>query len=753
MSSSLIQEISGIDVNKALSILEPAGPLSTFLKGYEARKEQQHMMRDIIDAYNGQKIALIEAGTGTGKSMAYLIPAILWALKNNERTVISTNTIALQEQLLLKDIPLVLKALNVDIKAVLVKGMSNYLCMRKLDEALQELRLFPSHESEEINKIEAWSNNTKEGSRSDLPFTATFASWDKVCAENDTCARVKCSYYEQCHFFKARKHAADAQLLIVNHHMLFSDLSYRAEENNYEDTALLPQYRHVILDEAHNIEDIATEHFASRISEMQILRVMGRLAAEKQQSSKTSGKLPLLKEKIAALYKENTPNDVSSILTRLTVDIPGTRRDLQKQIIDTFQYFSDFLQSIGKQQSSNEDTGAGESKLRLLPQHHTHPIWNTAIIPQVKNLTETIMRYLQSLNSIEKDIKILENEKLNEQTKGIRFEITALVKRLEGFSEILLNFISKEIPLQSVRWIEAQKTKTLPNIHLIDAELEISQRLVNFLFTKFPTIILCSATLTTNNKFEFFRQRLGITQKYLTTREITENIYDSPFNFTQQALLVVPANIPNPSEPGFIAAAAESIWKCIQTSRGNAFVLFTSYSMLNTCHQILAKRLEEHRFNLLKQGDSNRHYLLNKFKSIDRSILFGTDSFWEGVDVVGDALRCVIIVKLPFKVPSEPIIQARTEAISARGGDPFSEYSLPNAIVKFKQGFGRLIRNKRDRGCIVCLDTRLINKRYGKMFLESLPKCQQFFAEEELIREKMSDFYKKTYFLTLPPKA
>jgi ATP-dependent DNA helicase DinG len=230
-------------------------------------------------------------------------------------------------------------------------------------------------------------------------------------------------------------------------------------------------------------------------------------------------------------------------------------------------------------------------------------------------------------------------------------------------------------------------------------------------------------------------------------RKISENIYNSPFHYKTQALLAIPTDMPPPNDPQFTKAAAEKIWLAIIASHGNAFVLFTSYRMLEACYRILSQRMQEQRFKVFKQGDENRLALLNKFKNTDRSVLFGTDSFWEGVDVAGDALRCVILVKLPFKVPSEPIIQARTEAIIAKGNDPFAHYSMPNAIVKFKQGFGRLIRNKKDRGCIVCLDTRLLHKAYGKFFLESLPKCQEIFDTSDKIHQAMIDFYRKTYHL------
>lgn len=734
-----------IDTEKALKILQPEGNLSKIIKGFEPRDQQQKMMSNIIEAYNENQIALIEAGTGTGKSIAYLIPAILWAVQKKERSVISTHTITLQEQLLIKDIPLVAKALNVSVKAVLVKGMRNYVCLRKVEEARKEQLLLPPHEAEEFAKIDAWSHSTKEGSRSSLTFEPSGHIWDKVCAENDTCNKNQCPYYQDCHFFKARRDASDAQLLIVNHHLLFADLATRAESENYQDSSILPIYSKVVIDEAHHIEDIATEYFAKKVNQLDLFRTVGRLSAEKE--GKALGKLSQLKETILSHYKSKTPpTEVSSLLSKLNIDLPGIRTDVLKLIADAFDKFYNFIHLIKLPARSSEDQ-SNENKLRILQEHYGHPFWLKEIKGLTNELAGILQKYVQTISSLENALKTLNQEQLNEQTKGIRFEIEALCNRLTAASLVLQEFVQNTTPASKVRWIEAQMLKTMINVYIADAELDIAKALAEYLFSKFNSIILCSATLATNKQFDFVKQRLGLTSEYIHDLTITENIYDSPFDYQRQTLLAIPTDIPNPLESTFTKAAAEKIWDAIQASHGNAFVLFTSYTMLKACYQILQQRLQEHKFPVFKHGDDNRQTLLNKFKATERSVLFGTDSFWEGVDVVGDALRCVIIVKLPFKVPTEPITQARTEAILAKGGDPFMDYSLPNAIVKFKQGFGRLIRNKNDRGCIVCLDTRLITKKYGQQFLNSLPPCQQVFTSSDKLRTHMQDFYKKTYYL------
>lgn len=737
------EELVEIQSDDVLSILDKEGPLAQSLKGFESRPEQKLMMGNILSAFNENHIVLIEAGTGTGKSLAYLIPSMLWSVQRKERIVISTNTITLQEQLLQKDIPLIAKALHLEIKAVLVKGMQNYLCMRKLEESLQESLLLSQPEIEELQKIDAWNSTTRDGSRSSLRFSCSSGVWEKVAAESDTCNRNSCPHFQQCHFFKARRQATEAQILVVNHHLLFADVVSRSEK---EDVGILPSYSRIIIDEAHNIEDVATEYFASKISQMEIIRLLARLTSEK--GGKVYGKLPLIKERLLNIYRSDMPKEASSIYNRLNNDLPFMRREILQLMHETFSLFFEFINLTKVRDMGSEEENSSEKKLRILPFHQAHPSWKEQIIPSTKILIESCKKYIQALSALESDLKQLKNSKLDEQIKGIMYEVNALNLRLQNFCAILNIFTSEPLPPGKVRWIELQSFKTMVNTSLVDANLDIAKILAEMLFKKMSTVVLCSATLTTNKEFNFIRKRLGLTSELLKKCTINEFMYESPFNYPQQALLAMPNDLPNPSEPSFIQKAVDQIWYYLQASRGNAFVLFTSYSMLKVCFNMLEARLKENRFHPLKQGDSDRIFLLNKFKTTDRSILFGTDSFWEGVDVAGEALRCVILVKLPFKVPSEPVIQARSEAILALGGDPFMEYSLPQAIVKFKQGFGRLIRNRNDRGCIVCLDNRLTTKRYGKQFLNSLPKCSQVVASSKEIQEQMTAFYRKTHYLT-----
>lgn len=735
--------IQHLNIGKILELFSINGPIHSELSNFETRSEQLEMVKDIVEAYNENKIALVEAGTGTGKSLAYLVPALLWALKNNQTTVISTNTINLQEQLLFKEIPFLAKVLKINIKAVLVKGMGNYVCLRKVRETQQEISLFPTDEQLELQKIAAWSDSTKDGSKADLPFVPHPNSWEKVCAEGDLCIREKCEFYNQCHFFNARKEAKDAHIMISNHSLLFSDLAVRSISE--KGGGILPDYDKLILDEAHNIEEIATDHFASKASMLYILRILSRLYSEKQ--GKGYGKIALLYRMILKAYAPNLSPDVESLLSKMNLEIPHLRRQLGQLTSDVFASFAEFIHLIHPIQEQQAD-GVKENKLRLLSHYQKHPAWIEEIYPQTKELITQLRKFIQILLSLDVDISHLKDKKIKEQSEGLINEIIVLASRLDKASTTLSSFIEADYPKENVKWVETAKYKNVQHVELIDAKLDISQDLADFLFRKFPTTILCSATLTTNNHFHFIKQRLGLIPSLLQGKPLIEKVYSSPFNYNTQAMLAIPMDLPSPSDSNFIKHAAETILLAIQASRGNAFVLFTSYTNMRHCYSILASKLTEKGFVVLIQGEKSRKRLIEEFKDTDRSVLFGTDSFWEGVDVAGEALRCVIIVKLPFQVPKEPIIQARMEAISAKGGNPFLEFSIPNAIVKFKQGFGRLIRKKNDRGCIVCLDSRIKTQTYGRLFLNSLPDCQKHFIDSKGMHEKMDAFYKDTYYLT-----
>jgi ATP-dependent DNA helicase DinG len=669
------------------------------LPEFEVRDGQLQMFHNVLEAYNNAQTFLIEAGTGIGKSLAYLIPAILWALEKKEPTVIATHTIALQEQLMQKDIPFLFEALDVNLKAVLAKGMNNYVCLRKLSD----------HQNEVPETLLNWSRTATEGSRSELPVLPSSELWEQIGAEAENCTHIKCPHYKECFFFKARRHAADAHLIVANHHLLFADLAIREESDNFDEDVVLPAYKRLIIDEAHHCEDVATHYFAENVSRRSLVHQLGRLI-----SDRGTGKIPSLYRKICEAY----PNG-DLLAEALTLILPVEKRHIVELVNAVFGTLSLYF-GAHKQ----------EEKLRVRDWHLQDSVWIDQVQPVVGQLVKEGKNFLQEVHALEGKLKAMNDPVLDHKCEGLLAEISGICQRIEGLFGTLDAFVFAPLDPTKVRWIEGIP----PDLHLICADLEVAPRLEKSLFSRLPTIVLCSATLATQGVFTFVRKRLGI-------EAAEERIYPSPFNYQKQTLLSVPIDLPDPAHPSFTREASEKIWEYIEISKGGAFVLFTSYSMLRECEKFLSERLHQHHYLLYCQGDENRSALLRKFRTAERAVLFGTDSFWEGVDVAGEALRCVIIVKLPFKVPNDPLFQARSEAIASHGGSPFFDYSLPHAIVKFKQGFGRLIRNKEDRGCVICLDSRLVKKGYGKKFLQSLPECPLIFEPAMKCVEALKTFY------------
>ena len=726
-----------INPEDAAALLSAEGRIARFLKGYEARSQQEEMLRAVVDAFNHRQVALIEAGTGTGKSLGYLIPALLAAQLHGSRTVISTNTINLQEQLLHKDIPFLMNALGLDLKVRLVKGMGNYVCLRKLEEATELSGRLNDQEAEQLASIEEWSKQTADGSRASLPFLPQRTVWDLAGAEPDLCTWHRCAHFKNCFFANARQEAADAHILVVNHHLLFADIVRRAQDENYSEQAVLPYYDHLILDEAHNIEDIAAEYFGSRATRVEASRLMARLASEK------TGKLTELRKRLPSYFKgskQELPEELKPTTARLEVDLPQKRKILIKHFGDLFNAYADWLYLL--QQSATDGESDDEfSKIRLRPHHLKSTQWTQVLLPTTEHLYESLQEFVTSVQQVLIELRKPSAKEFWEQHATLIHDIQALSGRLHQLNQTIKAMVSPEFPQDRVRWVEGSSSQMGNNVHLMNASLDLSAALQEHLFSRFRSITLCSATLTTHNKFSFLCRRLGLDKPPHDGKQVCEYIFDSPFDYTRQALFVCPEDMPLPNENSFQKAATEEIWHAIQASKGSALVLFTSHRMMLQTYQQLEQRCSEGRFPLLKQGDSARHQLLQTFRKTPRAVLFATYSFWEGVDISGDALRCVIIVKLPFKVPSEPLMQARCELLASQGNDAFRDYSLPLAIIKFKQGFGRLIRSRSDSGCIVCLDARLVKKNYGQIFLRSLPACQRCVASTTHVRQALNTFF------------
>ena len=713
-------------IDSLLALIQPGGALSKHLPQFEAREEQQSMLQDVFHAFEQNKIALIEAGTGTGKSLAYLLPAIATVIEKGGRTLVATRTIHLQEQLINKDIPLIEKILGRKLEVALVKGMGNYVCLRKLSDLSVEKQLLSLSERKELDMIEGWAEETADGSKSDLPIVPSVSMWERVQAESDSCTRRKCPFFKNCHFMQARKQAEDANLLVANHHLLFLDLALKEERGDFDEAAVLPSYDHIVLDEAHHIEEVATECFAFRVSKGAVMRILSRMVSARH--SQAVGQISLLRKKVLHFYgKSSDPRSCQSI-QELTFDIPYLHKELTGAFEGLFSSLPLFMEEVN---------ASSDGKLRVLKKHYEVSSWEDGVHTALLKVSTKSQELRAAIHSLEQKLKGLKDEEFKEQSAGLRKEVLSLSDRLLAVGEALLSFSDPQTLGKRVRWIEKKSRKYFDSVDLVDAELEVSHHLNKSLFQRFKSVVLCSATLTSSRSFEFIKQRLGVPED----REVCERLYNSPFDFDKQAILTIPQDILQPSHPQFIQSASQSILDAIKASQGGAFILFTSYSMMKQCLEVLGKKIQELGYPLLVQGEDQRSKLIQLFRSDSRSVLFGTDSFWEGVDVVGRALRLVVITKLPFQVPTEPLIEARSEAISSNGGDPFFNYSLPQAILKLKQGVGRLIRNKRDRGCILCLDSRLIQKPYGKKILKSLPPFSQKVIDSIQIKPTLSQFY------------
>lgn len=729
------QSVQQLQPSEMVELVSEKGSVAKTLKNFEFRPEQQQMIEAVAQSFNHSKVALIEAGTGTGKSLSYLIPSIFWAVQNKQRVVISTNTINLQEQLVNKDLPLLQQALRLPFRSELVKGRGNYVCLSKVEMLEKEgEHLIESEEQGELKAILNWSHKTTDGSRSDLPILPKPAIWEKVACESDNCGRIRCSHYNPCFFFNARRQAASADLLIVNHHLLFSDLAIRGETGRYHEAAIMPAYSHIILDEAHNIEEVATEYFGTQISRLGLLRLLGRFYSLKDRERiRERGLLAFLLAKLKLAEKQIPLKDYLRLIELIQQRILPQRDNLAYAVENSFSEIASFFQSS----ASTPTHSKTESKIRFTDELMKRPDWQSSILLTVLQLIGEIKSFHRLLLLLEKELQGLE-EDVADPLFSLLVELKALTDRVEMTASILGEIFGDPDEMK-VRWVEIRQGKSGPVITLKQAPLSVAELLHEKVFDRFATIILSSATLTTNQHFKYIKSRLGL--QLIPAERLIEVVLPSSFNYLDQVIIGIPKDVPSPDHPDFARELGELVWRSIKVSQGRALILFTSYSLLQRLFKELQARLESEGFQALMQGQAPRHRLLDIFRNDATSVLFATDSFWEGVDVVGESLENVILTKLPFSVPKEPVIEARVEALEREGKNSFLEYSVPQAVIKFKQGFGRLIRSREDYGSIMIFDRRILEKSYGRVFLESLPDCQLVSGEREFVFGRVNDFF------------
>jgi ATP-dependent DNA helicase DinG len=689
-----------IFIQKITELLSSKGLLSKLLPNFTVRDEQIEMAQISGRTFNNNEISVIQAGTGVGKSFAYLIPAILWAEENDETVIISTATTNLQDQLWQKDIPLLHGVFDFEFEAIVVKGAQQYICLDRLQEQSAQLPLtLHRKEQKQLAHIQAWAPGSNNGQKNELPFEPSLKLWREIEVSTTLCLRESCRYFTDCAFIRDRNRIPKAHIVITNHSLLMSDLALRTQSDGY--ASILPEYSRLVIDEAHKFESAVTDALSVTLNPITTRNLLLRI----YNPDSDDGFLV----KIRA-YQKHLPTG------------QGERTSFSRAITKCEQSVSSAIQSMRfffERIMPIVQNNIIPHPAYTVKQSYTNEWLQTEEITDIRdnelnNFSTMLEKISQELYGFQlRFAKLEESEELLRIKKEIQFfreQINQLIRGLE----ILFNEEEDDI-----RWIELPPSADI--ISFRSAPLSVDDFLGPLLFEQMKTIIFTSATLAPGKKFDFFRKSIGL-DAFERERQTT-TLLESPFPYEHNALLLVPTNIPDPSSMNYQQIVNTILPEAVAASKGRALILFTSHGMLRATYETTCSTIEELGYTCISQSESSRAIALEKFREDKGSVLFGTTSFWDGIDVVGESLSLVIIVRLPFSVPDDPIIEARSQQISDEGKNPFLEFQLPLAAMRLQQGFGRLIRTHTDRGIVFCLDKRLITKPYGEYIRESLPPC------------------------------
>lgn len=666
---------------------------------YEEREAQITMFNEVYESLNSDRHLLIEAGTGTGKSLGYLIPALYYGIQQEKKIVVSTHTINLQEQLRNRDLPLLRQVLPFEFRASIFKGRGNYLCLRKFENKINTKDMIaPIDDAVTASQMVVWLGETETGDQEELNFGNKGADfWSTVASDADSCLNRQCPWFKRCYYHRAKHEANIADVCITNHSMLFTDVQ--------ADHRLLPSYNHLIIDEAHHVEEVAGKHLGLQLNYFSLTHTTTRLFKDNR-----SGLLPSLRFKLQNEDDERTQSWTETIDTVIPIF-----HEVKEHWEKLFEIFYSFVGSSGEGGNDNNQA------VCRLKGDNLPAGWNDALVIET-NISTELSRVIRTVDKMASDIK----ERIDDfSIQGLITDLNGAIRDLLRVKDDLREFMKMD-QSSDVSWIEANPTYRYRSVHLYAVPVDVSKQLQQYFFDVKESIILTSATLSVQKSFQYAEEQLGL-EGFESSNRLKTVQLPSPFNYRDQALVIIPRNFPTlkgaGGDPLFVSMLVDSLAAAAIETKGRMLVLFTSYRMLKQVYDPLKDALAASRIQVLGQGidSGNRTKLTRRFTGQPETVLLGTSSFWEGVDIPGEALTCLAIVRLPFQPPNHPLIEAKSELLQKQKQNPFMKLSIPQAVIRFKQGFGRLVRTAKDKGIVIIYDTRVIDTYYGKHFLYSLP--------------------------------